>query len=199
MINEELARRAWGNVHMSDYKEGSCTASWLSSVEEAKKIINSNEIMTDEEKQYAIEKYKKKTAEWINSENRNNANHVSQFICGAGNYNMKNHERFLNREDKLMSQYDYIFNVDNYIKHKKIRNEIVQDIEAKEYEYNGITVIQNTDLNRLQLYFEDKPGENVRDILKANGFKWSPKNSTWQRQLTRNALMAFEIIKDKLN
>lgn len=43
---------------------------------------------------------------------------------------------------------------------------------------------------RLQLIFEEKPEQEVREILKANGFKWSPKNGCWQRQLTGNARYA---------
>ena len=41
--------------------------------------------------------------------------------------------------------------------------------------------------NRLQILFDDKPDEETRAALKSNGFRWSPKNQAWQRQLTRNA------------
>lgn len=199
MINEELAKRAWNQNHLiNEYKENQATKEWEQRVSEATETIMKNELMTDEEKSNAIEKYKKKTAEWINKRNSNDANHVAWFISGPANYNMRKHEKWLNREDTLMKEYDYIFNVDNYIKKPKLRIEIKQDIEEKEYNYNGITVIQNTELNRLQLIFDGKPSDEVREILKSNGFKWSPKNTAWQRQLTKNALYAFERIKDKL-
>ena len=42
--------------------------------------------------------------------------------------------------------------------------------------------------NRLQLFFDDKPSEEQRTELKRNGFKWSPKHTAWQRQLTKNAI-----------
>lgn len=48
-------------------------------------------------------------------------------------------------------------------------------------------VVENTELMRIQLVFEGKPDEEVRSILKSNGFKWSPTNGAWQRQLTDNA------------
>lgn len=198
MINEEISKRAWKNVHMSDYKENSDTKMWESYVEQAKEIILKNEYMTIEEKQKAIERYKKKTADWINADRRNNANHVSQFICGAGNYNMKKHQKFLDRENTLMKEHDYIFDINNYIRKAKIKNEIIQNIEYKEYQIGDITVIQNTEINRLQLKFNDKPNEKTREILKSNGFKWSPKNSTWQRQLTHNAVMKLKIIQNLL-
>lgn len=199
MINEELAKRAWNQNHLiNEYKENSATREWEARVSEATEVIMKNELMTDEEKEFAIEKYKKKTADWINKRNSNDANHVAWFVSGPANYNTRKHEKWLNREDTLMREYDYIFNVNNYIKKPKLKKEIKQDIEEKEYEYNGITVIQNTELNRLQLIFDGKPSDEVRDILKSNGFKWSPKNTAWQRQLTQNALYAFNRIKDKL-
>lgn len=55
-------------------------------------------------------------------------------------------------------------------------------------------VVENVDLVRLQLIFDGKPNDTVRDILKSNGFKWSPKNEAWQRQLTDNAKRALKRI-----
>ena len=48
----------------------------------------------------------------------------------------------------------------------------------------------NTELNRLQLFFDEKPSESQRANLKANGFKWAPSQEAWQRQLTDNAIYA---------
>lgn len=48
-------------------------------------------------------------------------------------------------------------------------------------------IVRNTEEARLQLMFDGKPADETRAILKKNGFRWSPKNSAWQRQLTRNA------------
>ena len=44
--------------------------------------------------------------------------------------------------------------------------------------------------NRLQLLFDEKPSDEQRQALKKNGFKWSPKQGAWQRQLTKNAIHA---------
>ena len=48
--------------------------------------------------------------------------------------------------------------------------------------------------NRLQLFFDEKPDSKIRDELKANGFRWSPKASAWQRQLNSNAMYAADSI-----
>lgn len=62
----------------------------------------------------------------------------------------------------------------------------------KETEYNGLRVVENTEIMRLQLFFDDKPAADVRERLKANGFRWSPKIGCWQRQLTDNARRALK-------
>ena len=55
----------------------------------------------------------------------------------------------------------------------------------------SMMVIENVELMRLQLMFDGKPDDDIRAVLKKNGFRWSPKNGTWQRQLTPNARAAL--------
>jgi len=55
-------------------------------------------------------------------------------------------------------------------------------------------VVENTDIMRLQLFFDGKPEEDVRKILKANGFKWAPSQEAWQRQLTPNARASLRYV-----
>ena len=74
-------------------------------------------------------------------------------------------------------------------------NEKKQGVSVKENQF--FKVVENTDAMRLQLEFEEKPDENVRAVLKKNGFKWSPSNNVWQRQLTYNARYSLgKIIKE---
>lgn len=49
------------------------------------------------------------------------------------------------------------------------------------------TVIENTEIMRLQLIFDGKPNDETRKVLKSNGFRWAPSEGAWQRQLTENA------------
>lgn len=53
--------------------------------------------------------------------------------------------------------------------------------------FDGGEVVRNAELNRLQILFEDIPDEETRTALKQNGFRWSPANKAWQRQLTDTA------------
>ena len=63
------------------------------------------------------------------------------------------------------------------------------------WEFDGGKVEANTEANRLQIFFEDKPDEATREALKNNGVRWSPKVGAWQRQLTSNAYYAADYVK----
>lgn len=48
---------------------------------------------------------------------------------------------------------------------------------------NGITLKIDKEDNRVKLMFPSIPSEEVRSKLKQNGFRWSPYNKAWQRQI----------------
>lgn len=93
----------------------------------------------------------------------------------------------------------------NNAKIKSVRDRIasIQNCKAlpdKEVTINGVRVIENKDIMRLQLLFQGKPSFTIRDKLKSNGFKWAPSQNAWQRQLTSNAIYSFNnFIKPILN
>lgn len=62
--------------------------------------------------------------------------------------------------------------------------------ENVEIEKDGFTVIKNYSEDRLQIIHDQKPDAETIQQLKANGFRWSPRNQAWQRQLTDNAYYA---------
>ncbi len=62
------------------------------------------------------------------------------------------------------------------------------------WEFAGGRAEINVKDNRLQLFFDDKPDGKIRNELKANGFRWSPKASAWQRQLNSNAIYAADAV-----
>ena len=66
------------------------------------------------------------------------------------------------------------------------------------YNTDLFEVIENADIMRLQLRFDGKPDADTRTVLKQNGFRWSPSNGVWQRQLTDNAKFALERLIEEL-
>lgn len=65
-------------------------------------------------------------------------------------------------------------------------------VENIESETNGVKVVRNFQADRIQLFFNGKPEQEVIQALKQSAFKWSPSNGCWQRQLTQNAICATE-------
>ena len=62
--------------------------------------------------------------------------------------------------------------------------------ENNEIRFDGGRLVWNRQADRLQILFDDIPDDARRKELKSNGFRWSPKNKAWQRQLTMNAVRA---------
>ncbi len=289
-IDEETARNAHYCVHMGDYKPGSATASYRNSVNKAAQMVEQQKARVSafyhDKLDALLNSYARRLAQWTNDYNRNQASYPSQFIAGAGNFNMRKHNRQMSREDSLWEEYrqieailDKIRSVGTgpvdladpharemlterlnsqrqmledaktanayYRKHKtlegcpglseknrawltrpgvfasgdgspisqygspfpayelaSIRGKIerteqrLAELDRREQQaaepqtgtaFDGGQIVRNIDLNRLQILFDAIPDADTRAALKQNGFRWSPKNQAWQRQLTDNA------------
>ena len=82
---------------------------------------------------------------------------------------------------------------------RQVRSRIEQLTRQREnafvgWEFDGGTVEINREANRLQIFFEGKPDEATRNILKENSFRWSPKAGAWQRQLNDNTFWVVDRI-----
>ena len=58
------------------------------------------------------------------------------------------------------------------------------------WEFAGGTAEANKEMNRLQLFFDERPNAEQCAALKGRGFKWAPTQGAWQRQLNNNAIYA---------
>ena len=289
-INEQTARRANDVNSMSDYRPGSATEEYRAAVDKAAALVQARKAKISpyyhDKLDALLDRYARRLAQWMNDYNRNQASYPSQFISGAGNYNMKKHEKQMSREDTLWKEYDEIKAILNkieavgtgavdladpharemltdqlqklqaqldrnkalnayYRKHKsfvgfpgltaeaaakltadfadtcqrcpwvkhpipdyeltslrgKIKrtqarlDELDKRTEQAEQptestKFSGGEIVRNTEADRLQIIFDEKPDDQQREALKQNGFRWSPRYSAWQRQLTRNAEIA---------
>jgi hypothetical protein len=79
---------------------------------------------------------------------------------------------------------------------KSLKEAKEKGTQEKESEF--FRVVENTELMRLQIFFDGKPEPEVREILKSNGFRWAPSQSAWQRQLTANARYALRRVEQEL-
>ena len=51
-----------------------------------------------------------------------------------------------------------------------------------------IKILNNTEMERVQIFFPGAPNEEIRNDLKSHGWRWSPRNFCWQRLNTENGL-----------
>ncbi len=111
-INEDTARNAHYCVHMSDYQPGSATNGYRAAVDEAAALVEARKAKVSpyyhDKLDALLDRYARRLAQWTNDYNRNQASYPSQFISGAGNYNMKKHEKQMSREGTLWKEYDEI-------------------------------------------------------------------------------------------
>lgn len=87
-----------------------------------------------------------------------------------------------------------IHRVEDRLKHLKA----VKTQENIEIKNEYFKVVENTEIMRLQIFFEGKPEPEIREVLKSNGFRWAPSQSSWQRQLTSNAKYALARVIEQL-
>lgn len=110
MINEQDARRAKENMSFSSYKEGSATDEFNTHIANITAEVNQAKAKVSEEGKQRLDallqRYTSQYAQWINRYNANGAKHVSVMIAGPSNYDLKAHNRFMDRESKLWKEYD---------------------------------------------------------------------------------------------
>ncbi|MDR1658878.1 MAG: DUF3560 domain-containing protein [Desulfovibrio sp.] len=67
-----------------------------------------------------------------------------------------------------------------------------QEEKTDLYEYR-----EDKEENRIMFFFDGKPEDEIRAVLKRHGFKWSPTRKAWVRQLSANAVHAAKAVKEK--
>lgn len=113
-----------------------------------------------------------------------NTKRNSSFLPFVVANDTANIRRYKRRLEKLKS-----------IKESKTKIETVIDEDSNEL----FKVVKNTEIMRVQLIFNSKPNDEIRNILKRNAFRWSPKNKAWQRQLTENGMYALKSVIKEIN
>jgi len=73
-----------------------------------------------------------------------------------------------------------------------------QGFEDVEIQGHGYTYSEDTTENRVMFEFSGKPEIVVRDLLKRQGFKWSPTRGAWMRLLNDNGISAGNALRREL-
>lgn len=74
---------------------------------------------------------------------------------------------------------------------KAMKENVMENVETDLYTFKQ-------EDGRYQFVFDGKPANDVRTILKSNGFKWSPSRGAWVRQATANARYSVKRVMQEL-
>ena len=78
--------------------------------------------------------------------------------------------------------------------------EKLRELDFEPVEFETGKVIVNKEINRIQFFFDEKPDEETRGVLKSWGFHFSRyNNNAWQRQLNSNGIYATKKVLEKLD
>jgi hypothetical protein len=144
-------------------------------------------------KEWALDKFTKLFVKSMSAK----ARCFSSMISGPANYPVARQEKLRGYEhNATVAMMDFVDNVRK--PPAQPRTELDYGIKEGETQYTHFKAVKNIEENRLQLSFEGKPEEAIRTILKKNGYKWSPRNSVWQRQLTPNAISNLRYVIDQV-
>lgn len=81
---------------------------------------------------------------------------------------------------------------------KKLKERANNETQQKYEQVDGVEISEDVTDMRIRLKFNDIPDAETRTLLKHWGFKWSPSNSAWQRQLTTNGIWATKKVIEQL-
>jgi len=77
-------------------------------------------------------------------------------------------------------------NIGSEVRRIRVRIEELRAAEGAqriEEDHGACRMIEDPDDNRVRLFFDGKPSDAVRALLKRSGFRWSRYEGAWQRQL----------------
>ena len=128
----------------------------------AKKVVNSNAIYNDDPE--AINKLKEKV-ERLEKERE---------------------------EIKKRKHFDWeLRNIGATIRETKMRIDRLEELEKIEFPnicFSGGKAVHNKEKNRIQIFFNNIPNEEIRENLFHNGFKWARSEGAWQRQFNKTSI-----------
>ena len=100
-----------------------------------------------------------------------------------------------------------IRNTDNSAERQRLRDRLDTAIRTLERNKSGGGLNKSTSLydveenvtdGRIRFKFDGKPRQEIIDIMKSRGFRWSPSNKAWQRQNTPNGVWSAKKVMEEL-
>ena len=88
--------------------------------------------------------------------------------------------------------------IEQRIAHLEREAKRAAEVPMTEQTVNGVRLVENREDNRMQLFFDGKPPAEIRQQLKAYGYRWAPSVGAWQRQLSNAARWSAQQIAERM-
>ena len=196
---------AWEKNH-EEYKQIQGLVKKLESIRYGKEAIKSNDENAIEKLQEKLDKLKElqETMKAVNKcirlkDTEKGNKQLEEMGYTAGQIEELRKPDFCGR----VGYPDYALQNNNQNIHRiegRIKNlQAIKDAGSKEIENENYKIVENTEMMRIQILFDGKPEESIRNVLKGNGFRWAPSQGAWQRQLNTNGKYALERVVKELD
>lgn len=80
------------------------------------------------------------------------------------------------------------------MKARVIEMQTREDTPTSEIEFNGGTIIDNCEDDRVQIFFDENPDDEMIAKLRGSGWHWKRSIEAWQRKRTANAMVSAKQI-----
>lgn len=198
-LRTEAGRRAYSGMSHSPERRADSDIAWyvenVNSVwAQFQAVADTPEKMTAAEER--AEQYRADMVKWQNIVWAAYSRCMSPMIVGPARFPVE-------RNRKRMESYDRRCNEWQAWREKFVRRTLrdIQQIGAvrdpnipanETVEVNGVQIVKNYDLDRVQIIFPGKPEREKIAALKGEAWNWSPRNSAWQRKLTDAAFRSAQ-------
>lgn len=122
---------------------------------------------------------------------------ANPMITGPANFPVVRNQKAMAVERKRGEEwYDFIGGVRSWMQRQQrsaeraAQSALAAETEHRAIQFDGVRLVQNTTLDRIQIVFEGKPDPETIQLLKREAFRWSPRETAWQRKNTNNGVQA---------
>ena len=142
----------------------------------------------------AIEKLEEKLAQLL--ETHEEMKRANAYLRRNGSWKGYDNPEFVEKayDSQGVPSYFYLTNSNQEARRIESRIALLKRQAATDYgdgwEFEGGVAKVSKEENRLQIFFDAVPDSTTRTKLKERGFRWSPRNKAWQRQLSPDAIWA---------
>lgn len=127
---------------------------------------------------------------------------ANPMITGPANFPVARNQKAIAVEVRRCDEfYEFLNGAQSWLSRRRRSAEraVLSAVSATQehdtIEANGLKLVGNKTLDRVQLIFPDRPDAEMRAALKERAFRWSPREGAWQRKFTRNGVIAAHQIK----